>query len=48
MLAEVLHWVSIPVALFIDTLGAISVFTAAYVDRRELKYACAGGIELCP
>lgn len=43
MLAGVLHWLSIPVALFIGTIGAVSVFKAVYIDRRELKCACVGG-----
>ncbi len=43
MVAGVLHWVSIPVALFIGTVGAISVFKAVYLDRRTLKCACVGG-----
>lgn len=48
MLAGVLHWVSIPVALFIGTIGAVSVFKAVYVDRRELKCACVGGSSNVP
>lgn len=43
MVAGALHWLSIPVALFIGTVGAVSVFKAVYVDRRELKCACVGG-----
>jgi glutaredoxin len=43
MIAGALHWVSIPVALFIGTIGAVSVFKAVYVDKRELKCACVGG-----
>ena len=43
MVAGALMWVSIPVALFIGTVGAVSVFKAVYVDRRELKCACVGG-----
>jgi glutaredoxin len=43
MIAGALHWVSIPVAVFIGTVGAVSVFQAVYVDRRELKCACVGG-----
>lgn len=43
MFAGALMWVSIPTALFIGTIGAISVFKAVYVDRRELKCACVGG-----
>lgn len=43
MVAGALHWVSIPVALFIGIIGAISVFKAVYIDKRELKCACVGG-----
>ncbi len=43
MLAHALDWLSIPVALFIGGVGAVSVFKAVYVDRRELKCACVGG-----
>ena len=30
-------------ALFIGGVGAVSVFKAVYIDRRELKCACVGG-----
>lgn len=43
MIAGALNWLSIPVALFIGTIGAASVFKAVYIDRRELKCACVGG-----
>lgn len=43
MIASVLNWVSIPVALFIGSIGAVSVIKAVYVDKRELKCACVGG-----
>ncbi len=43
MVAGVLHWLSIPVALFIGTIGAASVFKAVYIDKRALKCACVGG-----
>lgn len=43
MIAGALTWLSVPVALFIGTVGAISVFKAVYVDKRELKCACVGG-----
>ena len=43
MVAGALRWLSIPVALFIGGIGAISVFKAVYIDRRELKCACVGG-----
>ena len=35
--------VAAPFALFIGTIGAISVFKAVYIDKRELKCACVGG-----
>ncbi|MCJ8140161.1 MauE/DoxX family redox-associated membrane protein [Falsirhodobacter halotolerans] len=43
MITGVLSWVSIPVALFIGIVGAVSVFQAVYVEKRELKCACVGG-----
>ncbi len=43
MTAQALHWLSIPLAGFIGTVGAVSVFKAVYIDRRELKCACMGG-----
>ena len=43
MITGVLNWVSIPVALFIGIIGAVSVFQAVYVEKRELKCACVGG-----
>jgi glutaredoxin len=43
MVAGALHWVSVPVALTIGTIGAASVIKAVYIDRRELKCACVGG-----
>lgn len=43
MLAGALVWLAAPVAIFIGTVGAVSVIKAVYVDRRELKCACVGG-----
>lgn len=43
MISGALMWVSVPVALFIGGVGAVSVFKAVYIDRRELKCACVGG-----
>lgn len=43
MIAGALTWLSVPVALFIGTIGAVSVFKAVYLDKRELKCACVGG-----
>jgi len=35
--------IAAPIALFIGTVGAISVIKAVYVDKRDLKCACVGG-----
>jgi glutaredoxin len=43
MIAGVLPWLSGPIALFIGTVGAVSVFKAVYIDKRALKCACVGG-----
>lgn len=48
MLAGVLDWIAVPIALFIGTVGAVSVFKAVYIDRRELKCACVGGDSKVP
>jgi len=43
MIANVLVWLSSPIALFIGSVGAWSVFRAVYIEKRELKCACVGG-----
>ena len=48
MTAHALPWLSIPVALFIGGTGAVSVFKAVYIDKRELKCACVGGSSRVP
>jgi glutaredoxin len=48
MVAGALNWLSIPVALFIGSIGAVSVFKAVYIDRRQLKCACVGGDSKVP
>ena len=48
MIAGALTWLSAPLALFIGTVGAVSVFKAVYIDRRELKCACVGGSSNVP
>jgi glutaredoxin len=48
MVAGALNWLSVPIALFIGTIGAVSVFKAVYVDKRELKCACVGGASNVP
>jgi len=48
MIGGALTWLSVPVALFIGTIGAVSVFKAVYIDKRELKCACVGGSSNVP
>lgn len=48
MIAGTLLWLAIPLSLFIGSIGAISVFKAVYIDRRELKCACMGGDSSVP
>jgi glutaredoxin len=43
MIAGALTWLAAPVALFIGGIGAVSVFKAVYVDKRDIKCACVGG-----
>lgn len=43
MIAGALIWIAAPLALFVGTIGAVSVFEAVYIDKRELKCACVGG-----
>lgn len=43
MAAGILDWLSVPIALLIGTVGAVSVIKAVYIDRRSLKCACVGG-----
>ena len=48
MTAHALDWLSIPVALFIGGIGAVSVFKAVYIDKRDIKCACVGGSSKVP
>ncbi len=48
MAGHVMSWLSIPIGLFIGTVGAVSVFYAVYIQRRELKCACVGGSSNVP
>ena len=48
MFAGVLPWLSAPVVLVAAGIGAISVFKAVYIDKRELKCACVGGDSKVP
>lgn len=48
MISGELMWLSVPIALFIGTVGGVSVFKAVYIDKRELKCACVGGDSRVP
>ena len=48
MTAGALPIVSVPIALVIGTIGAVSVVKAVYIDKRELKCACVGGSSNVP
>ncbi len=48
MLAGALTWLSAPLALLIGGIGAVSVFKAVYIDRRDIKCACVGGSSRVP
>jgi len=48
MISGALIWLAAPMALFIGTVGGVSVFKAVYVDKRELKCACVGGNSSVP
>lgn len=43
MIAGLATWVVAPAALFVSTVGAVSVFKAVYLEKRDLKCACVGG-----
>jgi glutaredoxin len=48
MVAGALTWLSVPIAAVIGSIGAVSVFKAVYIDKRELKCACVGGSSNVP
>ena len=43
MAGRILPWLSIPIAFVIGTIGAVSVFYAVYIQKRDIKCACVGG-----
>lgn len=43
MIGKVLTWVVAPAVLVVSTLGAVSVFKAVYLEKRDLNCACVGG-----
>ena len=43
MIANLLVFLAAPAALFIASIGAVSVIKAVYIDNRDIKCACVGG-----
>ena len=43
MIAGLAPWVAAPAALVVSTIGAVSVFKAVYLEKRDLHCACVGG-----
>ncbi|SDD45646.1 Glutaredoxin [Ruegeria marina] len=43
MTAGALIWLASPIALFIGSVGAVSIAKAVYLEGRSLKCACVGG-----
>src|SRR5690606_30517550 len=43
MIAGLWTWLVAPAVLIVSTIGAISVFKAVYVEKRDLNCACVGG-----
>ena len=48
MAGRLLPWLSIPIALVIGSIGAVSVFYAVYIKKRSIKCACVGGSSNVP
>jgi hypothetical protein len=48
MLAHAFNWASIPIALFIGSIGAVSGVYAVYIQKRDIKCACVGGNSRVP
>ncbi len=43
MLGGLLTWVAAPLALAVSSVGAVSVWKAVYLEKRDLDCACVGG-----
>lgn len=48
MIAGLFTWIAAPLALIVSTIGAISVFKAVYIEKRDLNCACVGGNSSVP
>lgn len=43
MIGGFLTWLAAPAVLIVSTIGAVSVFKAVYIEKRDLNCACVGG-----
>ncbi len=48
MVADALMWLSLPLMFITGGIGAVSVFKAVYIDKRDIKCACVGGSSRVP
>ena len=48
MISGLLTWVAAPAALFVATIGAISITKAVYIEKKDLECACTGGGDSVP
>jgi len=48
MIAGFFTWIAAPAALFVASVGAISVYKAIYLEKRDLQCACTGGDDGVP
>jgi len=48
MLMGALTWLAAPAALFVASIGAVSVYRAVYIEKRQLTCACVGGDSRVP
>lgn len=48
MIAGLFTWVVAPIVLLASSIGAISIFKAVYIEKRDLKCACVGGDSSVP
>lgn len=48
MIAGLFTWIIAPIVLIASSIGAVSIFKAVYIEKRDLKCACVGGDSSVP
>ncbi|MBC2603839.1 glutaredoxin [Puniceicoccus vermicola] len=48
MIGGLFTWVVAPIVLIASSIGAVSIFKAVYLEKRDLKCACVGGDSSVP